>query len=227
MGNMTVGSMFDYVRAYLDVDDEDLADTLLDMWCLEGTNRIQRAFEPWMLYEHTWTFACGHQITFADIADTNGGVVPEVVQSVEADRWLLRYRPHEREVGKYAWSNATAGHPTEFSIYDETVFIWPVPNGEATYTARGYRRPVPASSKGSTVDLPAEFDPLVCEWMLTRAYEWQDDEIMSAQKLGRFEQQLELLRRRFMRPSKAGVQQIGSEHDGPVILDRLAYSWEW
>jgi hypothetical protein len=139
----------------------------------------------------------------------------------------LKYVPHERQVGKYAWSNATAGNPTEFSLFGDSLFIWPVPSGTAEYTARGYRRPVVSTDKESTADLPDEFDPLLCEWMLTRAYEWQDDEVMSGQKLGRFEQQLEILRRRYLRAPKPGIQQVGVGHDGPRMLERLVYPWEY
>jgi hypothetical protein len=224
---MTVDGMHDYVRTYLDNDDEDLPDTLLDVWRDEAVARIQRSFEPWAMFEHAWTFTASDRISFDEIGATDpDGFVPEVIQSVEADRWLLRFVPHERQVAKYAWSNAVAGNPTEFSLFDGELFIWPVPNGEATYTARGYRKPVLVRGDG-TVDLPAEFDPLVCEWMLTRAYEWQDDEVMSQQKLARFERQLDLLRRRYLRAPKPGVQQIGQGHDSPVLPDRLLYSWEW
>jgi len=227
MGTMTVGEMYQYVWDFLDSDEEDLPESLLKMWHTEGTNRIQRAFEPWVFYEHAWTFTAGASITFEEIGAANDGVVPEAIQSVEADRWLLKYVPHERQVGRYAWSNATAGNPTEFSLFNDTLFIWPVPSGSASYTARGYRHPVVAATKEDVVDLPAEFDPLICEWMLTRAYEWQDDEVMSGQKLGRFEQQLEILRRRYLRAPKPGIQQVGVGHEGPLLLERLTYPWEY
>ena len=231
---MSVQAVYDYVRGYLDSDDEDLPSSLLDVWLTEGVNRIQRAFEPWSFYEHAWTFEAGHEISFDEIGAADpDGMLPEVIQSVEADRWLLKYVPHEREVGRYAWSNATAGQPTEFSLHNDTVFIWPIPHSPAEYTARGYRRPIPIWGDDgeivttAKVDLPAEFDPLLCEWILTRAYEWQDDEVMSGQKLGRFEQQLEILRRRYLRAPKPGVQQMGTQKDGAMLTDRLAYTWEW
>ena len=228
MGLMTVGAMSDYVRTFLDSDEEDLPDTLLDVWRNEAVDRIQRTFESWQFYEHSWTFTCTDQISFAAIAATDdAGAYPDAILSVEAERWLMKYMPHEREVARHAWSNGTAGNPTEWSLFDGSVYIWPVPASSATYVARGYRQPIVATNDDQMVDLPSEFDPLVCEWMLTRAYEWNDDEVMSQQKLARFERQLDLLRRRYLRAPKAGVQTIGSGHDSPLLPERLAYSWEW
>jgi hypothetical protein len=222
MGSMTVQGMYDYVRTFLDSDEEDLPDSLLSMWLNEGVDRIRTWDEPWSFYEQDWTVTFGAEQDLDELSP-----VPEAVMSVEGDRWLLKYRPHERQVGKYAWSSATAGNTTEWSLFDRTVFLWPVPAAPATYVLRGYRQPTAADSVDDVVDLPREFDALICEWILTRAYEWQDDDVMSQQKLARFERDLDRLRRRYVRAPKAGVQRLGGEHDGPVLLDRFAYSWEW
>lgn len=218
---MTVQNMRDYVRAYLDTDETEMPDSLLNVWMDEGTSRIQRKFEPWSFYETAWEFETADpSVPFATIDSAC-----EVVQSVEADRWMLHGLPHENALSKFAWSDSS-GSAYWFSTFASTLFLWPNPDSLTAFTARGYRAPTAWSAATDSVDVPVEFHPLICEWMLARAYEQQDDEIMSSQKFSRFEQQLDDYRRRYLRAPSFGVQVIGGHTAVPLLASRLAYDFE-
>jgi hypothetical protein len=218
---MTVQEMRDYVRSFLDTDDEELPDTLVDVWLAEGTARIQRAFEPWSYYEASYTLTTASQTT----AITSINSALEHIQGVQGPSWRLRYIPHQLAVDKYAWGDLT-GEPVEFSIFAETLYLWPSPSASASYTVTGVRSPTEASAASDTVDLPSEFHPLVCEWMLARAYEQQDDDVMAPMKFARFEQQLEIFRRRYTRPPSPGIQAIGSQCSYNDLPPRLLFDFE-
>jgi len=224
MAAMTVQEMRDYVRSSLDSDETELPDALLDVWRNSATNRVQRTFEPWSFYETSWTFSTAtNEVPFSSIDTT-----VESVTSIEGDNWLLKYVAHEAAVSRYAWGTTTTSSPTEWSQHGSSVFIWPTPDSTLTLTARGRRAPVDATASSETVDLPDEFHPLIAEYMLARAYEQQDDDIMSQQKFGRFEAELEAYRRRYLRASNAGVQIMGGtcSYNSMGLPARQAYDWE-
>lgn len=223
---MTVQQLRDYVRDFLDTDEEEIPDSLLDVWRNEATARIQRTISPWSFYETLWSVTTDQQTIAFDYFD------PEIdmVTSVEAPNWTLRYVPHQLAVGRYAWGDPT-GVPQEFSVArtessGQQIVLWPSPSQSATYVIRGYRVPADVTDPSGTIDLPGEVHPLVGEWMLARAYEMQDDNVMSSQKMQMFERELEGYRRRFTRAMTPDVQSIGSSSTGLWGADRLRFPWE-
>lgn len=222
---MTVQQLRDYVRNFLDTDEEEIGDSLLDVWRNEATSRIQRTISPWSFYETSWSVTTSSQTVQFSSFD------PEIdtVTSVEAPNWMLRYVPHHLAVARYAWGDPT-GVPYEFSVArtetgGEQIFLWPSPSQSDTYTIRGYRVPNDVSAPADTLDMPAELHPLVGEWMLARAFEMQDDVFMSSQKMQSFERELDAYRRRYTRAMTPDVQAIGSGLPG-MWPDRLRFPWE-
>lgn len=221
MASLTVQEMRDYVRTFLDSDEEELPDSLLDIWRDEGTARIQRTFEPWSFYQSTWTLTTSdHAATLADDVES--------IDSVEGDTQLLKYLPHQTLVEMYAWSDGSGSRVTYWSIWGEVLYLWPTPDAEESFTITGIRKPTAAVEATDTVDLPDEFHALVCEWMLARAYEQQDDDIMSQLKFGRYEQELDGFKRRYLRSPQAGVQAVGEvcSTDYLALPWRLRYDFE-
>lgn len=223
--SMTVQQLRDYVRNFLDTDEQEIGNSLLDVWFNEACSRIQRAIAPWSFYETAWTVTTSQQtIPFGSLTPT-----VDTVTSVEAPNWMLRYVPHHLAVAKNAWSDST-GTPFEFSVArtetdGQQIFLWPAPSQQDTYVVRGYRQSNDVSDPTATVDLPTELHPLIAEWMLARGYEMQDDGLMSSQKQQMFERELEAFRRRFTRAMTPDVQTIGSGAvDG--LPDRLRFPWE-
>ena len=219
----TLQNTRDYVRLSLDTDIEELPDVLLDAWINEGETHVQRL--PWLLSDREAEY------TFASIANTASytfasidATLDEIV-GVEAERWALDFRPHLQMVRKYAWSNSTTSEPIEYSVRGRKLFLWAVPNAAFTFIVRGYRKPVITTAAATTFDVPEEFHVLIGEWALARAYEWQDDDIMSALKFQRFEQQVDVISRTYRRTPKGEADTIGYS-DSPGWPGRLIYPWE-
>lgn len=223
---MTVQQLRDYVRDFLDTDDQEIGDSLLEVWRNEGTSRIQRVIAPWQFYETAWTITT----SLPTIQFTAVSPAIDTVTSVEAENWVLRYVPHSLAVGRYAWGDST-GTPYEFSVArteadGQHIRLWPTPSASDTYVIRGYRVPTDAVAATDVPDLPGELHPLLAEWMLARAYEMQDDPGMASQKMQLVERELEAYRRRFTRAMTPDVQQIGSTSPSSGYVDRLRFSWE-
>ena len=228
MASMTVQEMRDYVRLFFDTDEEELPDTLLDVWRDEGVARIQRTFEPWSFYLSTWGLVTATHANLLDSLDDSTFTAESISSVYEPNQqFVLSILPHELALRRYG---STTGTPWAVSVERDTLFLWPTPETTYSYVVRGYRAPVPAVDDTDTVDLPSEFHSLVCEWTLTRAYEQLDDEIMSAQKAARFEQLLDGFRRRYLRAPRGGIEALGSVPAGSSsagVPDRLRYSWEF
>lgn len=224
MGAMTVQDMRDYARLALDSDSDEFPDALLDVWMARAQNRIQRVFEPWSFYESTWSWTSdgSQSITY----ETLGSDV-DVIQSVKAPRWLLQFLPHELAVAKYAWSTETGGLTVEYSTFDDQLFFWPQPSAGDIYVVNGYRKPTVPIAPTDTVDLPDEFHPIIAEYMLIRCLEKQGDFFIAPTKEQEVEQELEMIRRRYLRGDNAGVQVVGGgKMIYPFFAERLAYPFE-
>lgn len=222
--SMTLQDARNYVRSFLDTDSEELPDSLVDVWITEGAEKIQR--QPWLLswFTKTWTFQ-----TTADQGEyplsTIGSDVDEIL-SIEGERWALKHRPHELMVRKYAWTNLSS-EPIEYSIQGTSVFLWNVPNDGYTLIARGYRQPVTATAAANVIDLPEEFHAQVAEWALARAYEQQDDDIMSNQKFQAVLNNVDQYSRKYRRGPTGGDFQIGTWNlRDQFTRGRLPYDWE-
>lgn len=220
MASLTLADMAEFVRTVLDSDEEEMPDVMLDVWRDEGVARIERTFENWSFYEQTWDLTTSdHAVTLPDDLET--------ISSIEAANWTLQYLPHAAAINQYAYGDQT-GLPYFWSLWAGVLYLWPTPSDEVSYTVTGIRKPIEATADTDTVDLPDEFHALVCEWMLARAYEQQDDDIMSTQKFGRFEQELDGYRRRYLRAPSAGLQVVGGICPSTAYKtsDRMRFDWE-
>lgn len=194
--------MRDYVRLFLDSDDTELPDSLLDVWRDEATDRIQRTFEPWSFYQSTWTLVT---TTHSNLLATD----VESVDSIEGSTFVLKYLPHEAAVAMYAWGSDTSGKVYQWSQWGGIIYLWPTPASEETFTVSGIRKPTPATNATDIVDLPNEFHPIVCEWMIAKGLEQLDDIESAAEHKNNFREEVDGYRRRYLRSPSSGVQAVG------------------
>jgi hypothetical protein len=221
---MTLQNLRDFVRSFLDLDTTDLPDSLLDVFLLEGADRISRGGLRWNFYQASYTLVTTPSdptYTYAEI-----GSALDSVDSLVGNNRLLQRRSHEELEEQFAFSSAT-GAPTFWSTWNSTVYLWPTPGAAYTYTVRGYRKPTAMVAAGSTPDMPEELHRLVGIWGCVRAYENQDDDIMANMLLSSFEQQLAVIRKRYEAFDRGGSTVLGGKRTPDLVpLNRLRYSWE-
>lgn len=209
----TVQELRDYVRNFLDTDSEELPDSLLDFWRQEAENRITRAIRSWTFYETNFTLsttASDQSYLLSALTCVEDSTYDaEELTVVQGPRWQLGWLPHEEAEDRY--SNYTgSAEPTFWSQWGDTLYLWPTPDAVYALTARGYRAPVSTVVAGTNPDVPAAFHELIGEFMLARAFEQQDDETLSAAKFAKFEQEFDVLRRRYTKRRSGRVSVFGS-----------------
>lgn len=204
-----------HVRAYLDLEPEDLPDTLIDQWTKEGQFKIYR--------HRTWPGAeTSTQLT--SVADTSEYSLPvkEVTQITGPHGSLRRMEAAEAERYFDAGRTSTTSEPRAFSVWGNSVRLWPTPSGAFTYTVRGIKVPrTPFSSglgAGDPVDLPtsdAQF-PLL-SWVMHRALVHQDEPEMAMSYKESFDSELERLVHNETQVTTYGPVVMNS-HRGPSHL---------
>jgi hypothetical protein len=227
MADQTVQSARDFVRLYLDTDTEELPDQLLDVFFDQALTRIDRASRRWRFYEAEFalaTVASTQSHTFASIDATL-----QDVTTVQGQRWQLEPLSHEIAQRKYAFFIGEQ-EPMFWSTYADTLYLWPTPGDAYSLVVRGYRKMTRPADAGAAFDFPEDFHPLVLEYALARAYEQQDDDVMSQQKFLRFEQELAELKTRWETPPSGGtVLGAGTRRTpwhGQDLPSRLLYDFE-
>ena len=94
----------------------------------------------------------------------------------------------------------TSGQPWEWSFWNDTVTLYPTPDGAATIYARVMRNPTDfgvGSASGSSPDLPAPFHPILVTYAIAKAYLQQEDPVMAQQYLIQFQTDLDNIGRRY------------------------------
>lgn len=228
MAALTLQKIRDQVRNTVELDSTDIADTILDLFIQEGFDRIAREERRWSFYEANYTFSTvGGQraYTFTSIDPTLAEV-----DGLEHSSWMLMPISHQLAQGQYAGSNVQ-GTPTNFSIWNNSIYLWPTPSDVRTISVRGYRSPTDWVSQGAGAqpDLPSDFHPLIVLWALGRAYMQQDDAGMGQMLRQMFNEQFSVIGDSYKRPMVAEPSIIGSTHGTSfsTIPPRLRYPFDF
>lgn len=223
--SMTVQALRDYVRTHLDTDSTELPDSLLDAYMNEAIDQIARSEQRWQFFETVWSFSTVGQQRAYPLSGIDS-TVDEVI-AVQGPRWRLDPHAHELMQEQYEFSNWSS-EPRFWSQWGGSLYLWPTPSGVYSMSVRGYRKPVPPSGAAATPDLPAEMHDLVGTFMLARAYQQQDDEVMSDRFMQAFEQGLNRFRKRYVSAHRGGVRTIGGHQGSPAnrLTGRLVFPWE-
>lgn len=228
MAALTLQQIRDQVRTTVELDSTDIPDSILDLFIQEGYDHIVHAEHRWIFYEDNFTFdtVTGQRsYTFASIDPTL-----EVLDGVEHSSWMLLPIAHQLAQGQYAGSSVS-GTPTNFSVWADSIYLWPTPSEVRTVTVRGYRKPSDwiAGGAGATPDLPDAFHPLLVLWALHRAYLQQDDAQMGQMLRQMFNEQFRNLRNDYTQALFPEPSIMGATHGTvfSMIPPRLRYPFDY
>jgi len=169
------------VRETLDLDERDLSDLLVDSWIREGMERAQGARE-WDFYEARFNFdtvADQATYTYAEIEAANAdGYEVEEIHSISARDWPLKSMAMRDIDRRSTLESPRVGTPTHWGEWGQVVTLFPRPTASETFWARGLRKPtdfVTAADPAGSHDMPKEFDAVISNWAIGRAYAHQDE----------------------------------------------------
>ena len=200
MASQTLQSIRDYVRAYMDLDESDLADNLIDAWCSEGSLLIERSEKRWPFYEKVWTLTTAVGQADYTIATAVGSDVREIV-AMSGPQWELMWIDRADADRRWPRNDSSTGDPVAWSTWGTTAIrLHPTPSSATTVLVRGYREPSDwvAAGAGASPDFPDELHPTLIAFVMARAYLQQEDEELAQQNMRIFEASLDAFKRRIV-----------------------------
>ena len=203
---MNLSEIRDAVRTQLDLDEDDLPNTTLDRYVREAYNRTIQMERRWPFFESSWTVTSDSngQIT---MPSTAAGVV-SLVESNYNERLLLI----GQEMAEDNFQGSTQyGNPDFYSLWGDTIYLWPTPAETYTYTLRGWRKPLDWVSSGAATEVDADerlHIPII-HYAVSLAYAQLEDPELENAYMRRWAQTVERAHDDIMRP----------QHHEPLVLN--------
>lgn len=208
----TLVDLRSYVRTQTDTISTELPDSTIDNYLQEAFNRTINAETQWPFYEKSWT---GTQVAgnayFAMPTDCQELV--SVVDSSNNNYRLMEIDLNEAEDQYYGSVATTSGYPYEYSIWNDTVYLWPQVTFSTNheYALRGYR-----TSTDWLAGVPATTEPdcddrlhlPLCHYAIALAYAQQEAYELEGVYMERWQRDVESARQKIMDP----------HHHRPLIM---------
>lgn len=166
------------VREVVDMDTADISDALLAMYVIDGYERILALDGRWPFLEKSWTLT-----TVADqgsylISGIGSGTVREITSIVDPAAGGIRLTLIDHSDGEALWLGAgdQSGTPRHFSVWEQSLHLWPKPEEAITLNLRGYRKPTAWYDNASTeVDADDRFHQSLVYYTIAQVYQLQED----------------------------------------------------
>ena len=173
---MNLQQLRDYIRAQLDIEEEELPNEMCDAYIAEAYIRTMSMENRWPFFESSWTVgkpAVEPAVTLPDDCDASG------LFSVRMNgRRLVQVSNEQAEdSGSQVSSSTTTGW---YSLWGRSMYLWPNPDVDTTITMRGYRLPSNwiEDGAGAEVDADIRLHRLLAHYAIALAYAGQEDEVL-------------------------------------------------
>lgn len=195
-------------REITELTVDDVSDAVIHLYARDGYERIINLERRWPFFETTTTLA-----TVASTTDyTLAGLATPLLEAKsikEVDK--IRLTQIGFEQGEDAWSLTPSGRPQHWSLWANTIRLWPTPNDVYNYTVRGYRNRVAWwDTDGVEIDCDERFHLAVLYYVIARLYQLQEDPEMSNFYASTFVEAV--------RSTHDDIMRVSSER--PLILNR-------
>jgi len=120
-------------------------------------------------------------------------VPPDIIQieSVMYDGCILQPRNFEGIRAELGSANSTQqGTPEFWYTWADLIYLWPVPDTVKSITVNYSKTPKVVSSPSDTLGVPDRYFDRVCEYVLSKAYELDEDWSANANQRQSFEDKL-------------------------------------
>lgn len=184
---MTLQQIREYVWAHMDMDAVELPTALIDVWAREATIRVATARVRWPFFEQAWTLPT--VASTQDYSMASLDPVPDEITSVLSPIRRLSWIGRDEGEAAYLPNQIQSGPGLLFSTWNDTLRIYPIPDGSESMLLRGYRKVSDwvSDGAGATPDFPDEFHDLIRVWVLANAYGQQEDQQLMMMYLDQFE----------------------------------------
>jgi hypothetical protein len=203
---MTASVLRSTVRDIVDLDTEDLPDSLLNLYIRDGYYRILDLEKRWNWLETSFTFSTVANQRAYSISVFTADPISQVVSVVDnvgvgARLDMVGYDMAEQT---YIGSYDTSGDPLFYAVWNGSIHLFPKPNDVRVLSVRAYREPIDWQTTGGAVDAaPSLHFPLVY-YACSRIYQKLEDAQMAAVYKQAFDEGVQLARSSIMKPASHG-----------------------
>lgn len=207
---MDVQGIKSYCRAQLDVDDEELPDTLLNVYLQEAFDRTMAYDNRWPRNEHSWTIAQTPGVSPSLPVDLN---IPSLTSAfiLGADNTASPLGIIDQKTGEdWFGLGQQNGRPAYCSVWNGRLNLWPAPADTQTLNVvvRGYRQPVWTNGASDIPDLDPRLHVTLAYFAISLSYAQQEDEVLEGVYLARWDRDLRQQLRAILDPV----------HNRPLVL---------
>lgn len=223
----TLAELRDYVRVQTETTASELPDSTINSYLREAFNRTLGAENRWPFYEESWLLTQGiGQATITLPGDVNTSSIVSLTDDLSGRRLTLT--DHETAEDNYSSASVASGRPMHFSLWGRVITLWPhlTPTTPQTYSLRGYRLPVDWVSLGpsSPPDADDRLHWPLAHYAIALAYLQQEDEVLEATYMARWQRDVEVARRSIMEPARPSPMQMGG---GKWRWNTRREGWWW
>lgn len=171
------------VREVVDMDSTDLSDALLKMYVVDGYERIIALDRRWPFLEKSWTLSTNADQQEYPLANIGTGDVREITSVVDNSAGGLRLTMVDHADGEALWlgPNDVSGTSMHFSIWQQSLYLWPKPEADGTLYLRGYRKPTAWYDNDATeVDADDRLHQSLVYYAIAQVYQLQEELDVSA-----------------------------------------------
>jgi hypothetical protein len=178
------------IREIVDLDQQDVSDTLLTMYIKDGYERIIALERRWPFFQKTYTLNTTSGQRAYPINLIGDGDLREVTSLVDTSA-----------VGRWIGSFDQAQRPLYFSLWQDNVHLWPKPDAVYPLIVRGYRKPSDWTSSNSIeVDADERLHQALVYYGVAQVYQLQEDVELATFYRRTFDEAVRLATSDIMRP---------------------------
>lgn len=189
---MTFNDMVSFVRTQGDADSADAPDAMLQVHGRIAYNDILSRKSAWDHLEVKYTLLTVAGQQEYPLSSLSGGTNMSRVYSItSADALRIRLSFITRSDADIVFGlrDNEVTTPTAYTIYNDTIVLYPTPSGAVTLNVHGFREADAwPNGAGSIPDLPDEFHEAISWYMLSGFYMSQEDPQMAGMYLNEYQQ---------------------------------------
>lgn len=218
---MTAVELRSAVRQIVDLDTDDLPDTLLNLYIRDGYYRILDLEKRWAFLETSFDFSTVPNVRSYLISGFTVEPIDDVVSIVDNTRTGYRLDMVGYDMAEQTYSGAydTTGEPMFYAVWHDRIHIYPKPNNQRVLTCRGYREPNDWITSDGTVDAPASLHFPLVYYACSRIFQQLEDAGMASIYKQSFDEGVALARKKLMQPTSHGqlIMAHGQTRNRPTM----------
>ena len=192
------------IREIVDLDTQDLSDTLLNMYIKDGFDRIIALERRWPFYQKTFTLNTVADQRSYSMATIGDGNLREVISLVDTSAVgnRLEFISYDDAESIWVGSYDQTSRPLYYTFWEDQIHLFPKPNSVYPLVVRGYRKSTDWSASDSTeVDADSRLHQSLVYYGVAQVYQLQEDIELASFYRKTFDEAVRLAVADIMRPS--------------------------